>query len=150
MRYSKLINPGRLTGGLPVHVVACLCLSIMLTWALLSPDPHATLKSAGIRATSSIDDFFQHLLAFGLLTVCCASCALRARFPLSYVAAGTMTFAASTEVLQGIVPGRTSDIVDLCGNFIGIIAAILATHAVGRWLPDNPINQQCASAASED
>lgn len=107
-----------------------------VTWALLSPDPFAVVRSSPLGWLSAVNDGILHLTVFSCLTVCAASLAVRtAGFLPATVVVALVAYAIATELLQGFVPGRTCDPADALANSCGIIFGIVAVHCIHRFVP---------------
>jgi hypothetical protein len=111
------------------HAACCAMMLVCLSWALLTPDPYTVTNSLLAPASVSVDDFVQHLVAFAVLSLGCLSLTYRIRLKPYSVVGMLMVFAAATECLQSIVPGRTPDVVDLIANLTGIGVMSLVIHA---------------------
>jgi hypothetical protein len=111
------------------HAACCVMMLVCLSWALLTPDPYTVTNSLLAASSASVDDFVQHLVAFAVLSLGCLSLTYRIRLQPFSVVGMLVLFAAATECLQSIVPGRSPDVVDLIANLTGIGVMSLVTHA---------------------
>jgi VanZ family protein len=110
------------------HGLCCAALIAVVTWALLCPDPYAALRSISFRRTVSVDDFVQHILAFVVLSVACLSFCRRLGIHAIVATIALLIYAAGTEMSQSLIPGRSTDVMDLIANLIGT-----ALGAAGLW-----------------
>lgn len=58
----------------------------------------------------------------------------RRPFPYFWVFATGVAFSALTEVLQLLVEGRSFDMYDMAADTLGVVAGLLASARVARWL----------------
>jgi VanZ family protein len=116
---------GHITTGLAAQrvwrVVLC-ALVAAVCWLALTPDPQPVLTTGWDKAN--------HLLAFGALAV-----AGRFGFPgpasrVLLLAAALLAFGGLIEILQGSVPGRSTDWADLLADGAGVATGMLLAAGV--------------------
>lgn len=108
-----------------------LCYWSVLTFGLLARNPIGLLRghSAFSHAYAAIEPAV-HFLTFALLTllVLSGSWSVSRRLMLGVIVA----YAAMTEMLQGLVPGRTPEWSDLLQNLAGMAAGLAIWWAAAR------------------
>jgi VanZ family protein len=132
-KFSMQSLAGLLT-GLKAHAVCAAFLFAIVNWALLSPDPFALIRQSPAGWLARLDDFFQHLGAFGTLSLVLFSLSLRTTGTISASLAATIAvYAGCTELLQAYVPGRTCDPADALANIGGILFGFNLVFAHSAW-----------------
>lgn len=85
----------------------------------------------------SLADKVYHLLAYlvygGMLMLAMQTFQISPRARMICALIVGLVFAASDEVHQAFVPGRTADIVDWCADALGIIIAVVITSIWQRY-----------------
>lgn len=120
--------------GLKTHAVCAAVLLAAVNWALLSPDPFALIRQSPVGWLARLDDLFQHLGAFGLLSLALFSLSMRTTGTISASLAATLAvYAGCTELIQAYVPGRTCDPADALANIGGILLGFNLVFAHSAW-----------------
>ncbi|MEZ6133007.1 MAG: VanZ family protein [Planctomycetaceae bacterium] len=116
-----------------IHQMACLFLLLLVSWALLSPDPFASIRHTRLSFLQTISDIFLHCGAYSAFSLaCCSLIGQRSDPNVRRTVIGLLvTHAVGTEVLQLWMPNRTCDPLDALANLCGItIGAMLAAWVV--------------------
>ena len=97
----------------------------VMGWILLSPDP-LPLGFEIQRQTG----FLAHTLLFALASLACLTA-----YPMkTYQVTATLLLAAiGLELVQGIIPGRDADLVDLLMNVVGTLIGATVAYALKKW-----------------
>ena len=111
----------------------CAALLLIVSWALLSPDPFATIRHTRLSFLQSVSDVFLHCTAYMVFSAACCSllgCSPDTR--LRYLILGLLiVHAIGTELLQLYMPNRTCDGLDALANLCGIaLGQLLASWAL--------------------
>jgi VanZ family protein len=115
---------------LPLIRLACAAYSVLLTLLLLLPQPLVLLGFDPPSGSGSSRG--GHFIAFTLLAVMVVVSRLpwrRAR-----LAGALATYAVATELLQGLVPHRTVELLDLVENLLGLLAGAAIGWALAKSL----------------
>jgi len=113
----------------------CLAYGSLLTAALLGQNPLGWLHGQPtLVQTYRFTEPLMHFGCFVMLTLACllARWAVPRRITLMLLA----IYAMATELLQGLVPGRTPEVADLLQNLGGIGVGLVLAWAVSKALPN--------------
>ncbi len=116
-----------------LHFTGCVGLLTIVSWALLSPHPCATVRYTSLSPLSTlrtVSDVLLHCGAYGLLSfVCYLSVANKQNAQAKRILLGLLiAHGVSSELLQALVPSRNCDPLDGMANMLGIaIGAIAVT-----------------------
>lgn len=111
---------------------------LTVSWALLSPDPFATIRHTRLSFLQAVSDVLLHCLAYTVFSAAC--CSLLGSNPdvrLRYLTLTLLTaHAIGTEILQLYMPNRTCDALDALSNLSGIaLGQLLAMWALRQSVP---------------
>ena len=116
-----------------LHLLVCASLLMLVTWALLSPDPFLAVKNTPLNSLRLISDVLLHCGAYGTLSLAC--CLLLGSNPRprtrSLLVALLVTHGICSELLQANLPLRTCDPLDALANIVGIASGALLAAWVG-------------------
>ncbi|MEO2020024.1 MAG: VanZ family protein [Fuerstiella sp.] len=114
-----------------LHFAVCVGLLTFVSWALLTPNPFASVRStplSPLSALRTVSDVLLHCGAYGLLTfVCYPWVANRQSVAAKRILPGLlMAHGICSELLQALVPNRNSDPLDAMANMLGIVIGTIA------------------------
>src|SRR5687767_7406871 len=110
----------------------CVAYWLLLTLLLWSRDPLGWFDNSSVETLHDRVEPIAHFLSFGLLTLIALSTPWRvSRGRLLMILAG---YSAVTELVQGLVPGRSMDGLDLLQDFCGILAGSAVFALCQRFL----------------
>ncbi|MCP4170604.1 MAG: hypothetical protein GY758_07525 [Fuerstiella sp.] len=111
-----------------LHVTVCIGLLAIVSWALLSPMPFATLRHTPLSVLRTVSDVLLHCGAYGLLSFVCGLAVTDKRNAGAsrILLALLIAHGLFSELLQTIVPNRSGDVLDGIANMIGIAIGAIA------------------------
>lgn len=113
------------------HGAVCAVLSLLVCWALLSPDPYAVIRTTSFGWLESLTDTLVHAGVFGVLSVILLTFSVRIwDSPPPTVLFGLVGYCLLMELLQLFIPGRTCDPRDAIANLIGFLFGIACTKVL--------------------
>jgi VanZ family protein len=114
-----------------LHSVTCLALTMLVCWALLTPDPYAVIRTTSLGWLESLADTLMHACVFGVLTLVLLTFSLWLwETPPASVVFGLVGYCVLMEWLQLFVPGRNCDPRDAIANLVGFLFGVACTKAV--------------------
>ncbi|MFO0975191.1 MAG: VanZ family protein [Planctomycetaceae bacterium] len=113
------------------HGALCVTLSLLVCWALLTPDPYAVIRTTSLGWLESLTDTLVHAGVFGILSLVLLTFSVRiSGSPPPAVLFGLLGYCLLMEWLQLFVPGRTCDPRDAVANLIGFLFGVGCTKAI--------------------
>jgi VanZ family protein len=113
------------------HSAVCLALTMLVCWALLTPDPYAVIRTTSLGWLESLTDTLLHASVFGVLSLVLLTFSLWLwETPPASVVFGLVGYCVMMEWLQLFVPGRTCDPRDAIANLIGFLFGVGCTKAI--------------------
>ena len=111
-----------------LHFTVCVGLLSFVSWALLSPNPFATVRYTPLSALRTVSDVLLHCSAYGLLSsVCFLAMANKRSAGARRILLGLLiAHGVSSELLQALVPNRNCDPLDGMANMLGIAIGAVA------------------------
>ena len=110
------------------HAALCVTLTLLVCWALLSPDPYAVIRTTSLGWLESLTDTLVHASVFGILSVVLLTFSVRVwESPPPSVLFSLVGYCLLMEWLQLFVPGRTCDPRDAIANLIGFLFGVGCT-----------------------
>ena len=118
-------------------LTVCVASFVLVTWALVSPDPFAAVKRTPFSFLRTVSDLLLHLAAFSVFAGMCGILvppAPNSRLRKLCIAC-LIAHAIGTELIQQAIPRRTCDPLDAIANLCGIafglyVASLVTRHSV--------------------
>lgn len=112
-----------------LHFMICAALLLIVSWALLSPDPFASIRHTRLSFLQAISDVILHCVAYTVFaSACCSLLGANPDTRRRYLITGLLVVhAIGTELLQLYMPNRTCDGLDALANLSGIMLGQLLT-----------------------
>ena len=121
-----------------IHLLVCVMLLVVISWALLSSDPFAAVRHTPLSFLRTISDVILHCGVYTVFSsACCSLIGPNSSPRIRKVVLGLLlVHAVGTELLQTEMPNRTCDPLDALANICGIaFGSVLAAWALRQFAP---------------